>query len=93
MFREELEPDAGMLFIYEEEGILAFWMKNTLIPLDMLFISKDFRVVGVIENVEPQTETVRRVDRPSQFGLEVNAGFVADNGITVGTEVEFLGID
>ena len=93
MFREELEADAGMLFIYEREGNRSFWMKNTLIPLDMLFISKEFRVVGVVENAEPETETLRRIDRPSQFGLEVNAGFVAENGITVGTEVEFLGID
>jgi uncharacterized membrane protein (UPF0127 family) len=50
-------------------------------------------VVGVIENAEPQTETFRRIDRPSQFALEVNGGFAAENGITLGTEVEFLGID
>jgi len=93
MFREQLEADAGMLFIYEAERNLVFWMKNTLIPLDMIFISREFRVVGVIENAEPQTETFRRIDRPSQFALEVNAGFAAENGITLGTEVEFLGID
>jgi hypothetical protein len=92
-FRERLEPDAGMLFIYEEEGNLTFWMKNTLIPLDMIFISKEFRVVGIVEDAAPQTETARRIDQPAQFVLEVNAGFAAANGIGPGTEVEFLGID
>jgi uncharacterized membrane protein (UPF0127 family) len=93
MFREQLEPDAGMLFIYDEEQNLAFWMKNTLIPLDMIFISKDFQVVGIVENAAPQTETSRRIDQPAQFVLEVNAGFAAANGIGPGIEVEFLGID
>jgi uncharacterized membrane protein (UPF0127 family) len=93
MFREQLEADAGMLFIYEEEGNLTFWMKNTLIPLDMIFISKELRVAGIVANAEPQTETLRSVDRPSQFVLEVNGGFAAENGISAGTEVEFLGID
>jgi uncharacterized membrane protein (UPF0127 family) len=93
MFRERLEPDAGMLFIYEQEENLIFWMKNTLIPLDMIFISKEFRVAGIVENAAPQTETVRSIDQPAQFVLEVNAGFAAANGIGPGTEVEFVGID
>jgi hypothetical protein len=89
MYREHLDADAGMLFLYENEDIRTFWMRNTLIPLDMIFISGDHRVVGVVENAEPQTDTPRQVDRPSQFVLEVNAGFAATNGITVGTPVEF----
>jgi hypothetical protein len=93
MFREHLDPDAGMLFLYENEDIRRFWMRNTLIPLDMLFISGDHRVVGIVKNAEPQTDTVRQVDRPSQFVLEVNGGFAATNGITVGTPVEFRDIE
>ena len=93
MFRDQLEADAGMLFLYEEEGLLAFWMRNTLIPLDMIFISADHRVVGIVENAEPQTDTVRQVDRPSQFVLEVNGGFAAAHGITAGTPVEFRNIE
>ncbi len=93
MFREQLEADAGMLFLYEGESVHRFWMKNTLIPLDMIFISGDLRVVGVVADAAPQTETLRSVDRPSQFVLEVNGGFAAEHGITAGTEVEFLGVD
>jgi uncharacterized membrane protein (UPF0127 family) len=93
MFREHLDADAGMLFLYEEEGLLAFWMRNTLIPLDMIFISADHRVVGIVENAEPQTDTVRQVDGPSQFVLEVNGGFAAAHGVTAGTPVEFRNIE
>jgi len=89
MYREHLNADAGMLFLWEDEDIRTFWMRNTLIPLDMLFISGDHRVVGIVENAQPQTDSLRQVDRPSQFVLEVNAGFAATNGITVGTPVEF----
>ena len=93
MFREHLDADAGMLFVYEDESIRAFWMKNTLIPLDMIFISADHQVVGIVENAEPQTETVRQVDRPAQFVLEVNGGFAAAQGIAEGTPVEIRNVD
>ena len=93
MFREHLDADAGMLFLYEAEGTRTFWMRNTLIPLDMIFISGDLRVAGVVENAEPQTDTPRQVDRPSQFVLEVNGGFAAAHGITAGTPVEFRNIE
>ena len=93
MYRQQLEADAGMLFLWETEDIRPFWMRNTLIPLDMIFISADQRVVGIVENAEPQTDTLRQVDQPSQFVLEVNGGFAAANGIVVGTPVEFRNIE
>jgi hypothetical protein len=93
MFREHLEADAGMLFPYPNEDIRRFWMRNTLIPLDMLFISSDSLVVGIVENAEPQTDTVRQVAEPSQYVLEVNGGFSAAHGITAGTPVEFRNIE
>lgn len=93
MFRESLGADAGMLFLYEEESVHRFWMRNTLIPLDMIFISGDHRVVGVVANAEPQTDTLRQVGQPSQFVLEVNAGFAAAHAITAGTLVEFRNVE
>ncbi len=87
MYRRELAEDSGMLFIYESEQPLVFWMKNTLIPLDMIFIDGTSRVVGVVENAEPMTETARAVSAPSQFCLEVNAGFAQRHGVGVGTRV------
>jgi uncharacterized membrane protein (UPF0127 family) len=93
MFREHLDADAGMLFLYPAEDIRRFWMRNTLIPLDMIFISADRRVVGIVENAEPLTETLRQVAEPSQYVLEVNGGYAAAHGITAGTPVEFRDIE
>ncbi|HRQ83380.1 MAG TPA: DUF192 domain-containing protein, partial [Azospirillaceae bacterium] len=56
MFRRQMPPDAGMLFIYAKPQVAAFWMKNTFIPLDMLFIAADGRIVHIHPNATPQSE-------------------------------------
>jgi uncharacterized membrane protein (UPF0127 family) len=89
MFRPHLAPDAGMLFLFEGQEVHNFWMKNTLIPLDMLFIDRDRKIVGIVENAEPQTLTSRRVDQPSKYVLEIGGGVAARLGIRSGTRVEF----
>jgi uncharacterized membrane protein (UPF0127 family) len=92
MFREKLGLDEGMLFLFSEERLQAFWMKNTLIPLDMLFIDSQLRIVGIVENAEPQTLTQRAVARPSQYVLEVNGGWCAQKGVKAGDRVRFEGV-
>jgi len=92
-FRASLAPDSGMLFVFQKSWPYAFWMKDTLIPLDMIFIAADLRVAGVVENAEPQTDTQRQVGKPAQYVLEVNGGFAAAHGITAGTLVEFRNIE
>ena len=57
MYRNHLDADTGMLFIFERPGPLTFWMKNTFIPLDMIFIGADRHIVGIVENAVPETET------------------------------------
>ena len=89
MFRPHLEPNAGMLFLFEHQEVHTFWMKNTLIPLDMLFIDRDRKIVGIVENAEPQTLTGRRVEQPSKYVLEIGGGVAARLGIRPGTTVEF----
>ena len=54
MYRSQLADDAGMVFVFEEPSVQRFWMKNTLIPLDMIFIGKDRKIVGVVENAAPR---------------------------------------
>jgi uncharacterized membrane protein (UPF0127 family) len=93
MFRQHLDNDAGMLFLFERPGPLTFWMKNTLIPLDMIFISADRTIVGIVENAEPQTLTSRGVSGPSQFVLEIAGGLSAKRGIKAGQRVLFRGVD
>ena len=92
MYRERLAPDAGMLFIFERPAPLTFWMKNTFIPLDMIFIGADRRVVGIVENAEPRTLTARRVAGMSRYVLEINGGLSAKLGIQTGAVVGFNGI-
>jgi uncharacterized membrane protein (UPF0127 family) len=92
MFREHLPPDQGMLFLMKEEREWPFWMRNTLIPLDLIFIAGDMTVAGIVENAEPRTETLRTVGKPSRYVLEVNGGFSAAHKLTAGAKVQFEGV-
>lgn len=92
MYRPSMLPDWGMLFLYPSPRPLSFWMQNTFIPLDMVFIGGDGVVVGVVENAEPLTTTSRSVPGESQFVLELNAGQAAEHGIGAGVRTEFLNV-
>jgi len=92
MFRTQLAPDAGMLFVAKYPQMHTFWMKNTLIPLDMIFIGTDLRIVGIVENAEPQTLTERRVPGLSQYVLEIAGGVSGRMGIRAGQRVVFQGV-
>ncbi|HET9599507.1 MAG TPA: DUF192 domain-containing protein [Anaeromyxobacteraceae bacterium] len=89
MFRDRLAEDAGMLFIFPDSSDHAFWMKNTLIPLDMIFIDEAGTVVGIVERAEPQTLTPRSVGARSRYVLEVNGGWSAANGFGKGDRARF----
>jgi uncharacterized membrane protein (UPF0127 family) len=89
MYRQHMPLDDGMLFLMPTERVQEFWMQNTLIALDMIFITSDLHVAGVVENAEPRTETIRKVDAPSQFVLEVNGGWARQHHVAAGAKVRF----
>ncbi len=89
MDREKLAPDAGMLFVFDETSDHGFWMLNTLIPLDMIFVGEDGRVVGIVERAEPRSTEMRSVGAPSRYVLEVNGGWAAAHGVRTGDLVRF----
>lgn len=91
MFRKSLDDFHGMIFVFPDEGERAFWMKNTYIPLDMLFISKDFTIVGILENVPPLTESPRSVNKPSTYVVELAGGITRKFGIKVGDRLRIDG--
>ena len=91
MWRKSLADGKGMLFIFKEQSPLSFWMRNTLIPLDMLFIDKDLKVVGIVERAEPKTLSSRGTGQPSQFVLEVPGGWCAKLGVKAGSAVQLDG--
>jgi hypothetical protein len=93
MYREEMDEDAGMWFPYSSERDVTFWMKNTFIPLDMLFIGSNFEIVDVIYNVPACTEDPCEMYSPiakSQYVLEVNGGFSEKNNIRIGDKVSLI---
>ncbi len=92
MYRSHLDADAGMLFVFDEPRVQRFWMKNTLIPLDMIFIGPDRRIAGVVENAAPETETERMVPARSQYVLEIGGGLSSRLGIHAGELVEMHGV-
>lgn len=92
MFREKLLPDQGMLFVFEEEGLYSFWMKNTLISLDMLWINKDRRIVHIARNVPPCKEDPcpsYSPERPGLYVLELAAGAADRIGFKLFDRLEF----
>jgi uncharacterized membrane protein (UPF0127 family) len=92
MFRRHLAPDAGMLFVFEEPKTASFWMKNTFIPLDVLFIGEDLTILGIVTDTVPLSEDSIEIDQPSRYVLEVNAGFVRTHGIVAGSEIALVGV-
>jgi uncharacterized protein len=91
MYRQHLAQDAGMLFVFERPQHLTFWMKNTEIPLDMIFADADGKVTGIIARAEPFSERQLSIGLESQYVLEVNGGFARLHGITPGDRMLFLG--
>lgn len=89
MYRRFLPRDRGMLFVFFQEGIWGFWMKNTRIPLDIIWMDSSGRVVGIARNVQPSgldEPPVFNNDRPARYVLEANAGFTDQNGVMVGDQ-------
>jgi uncharacterized membrane protein (UPF0127 family) len=92
MFRTELAADKGMLFLFNGMRVQRFWMKNTLIPLDMIFIDDKGVIVGIVENAEPETLSGRSVGKPSQYVLELAGGASRRLGIRAGQRARFIGV-
>ncbi|MCB9652991.1 MAG: DUF192 domain-containing protein [Deltaproteobacteria bacterium] len=89
MERWSLAERAGMLFVFPREQHLTFWMKNTLIPLDMIFIGKDRTIVGIVKKAQPLDTDLRSVRGLSQFVLELAGGAADAHGLEPGQTVSF----
>ncbi len=89
MNRFSLKPDHGMLFVFERTEPLAFWMKNTFVPLSIAFIAEDGRIIN-IEDMAPQTEDTHLSKGPARYALEMKKGWFAEKGIGPGAVVKGL---
>tara|TARA_B100000497_G_scaffold126090_1_gene164028 strand:- start:1262 stop:1795 length:534 start_codon:yes stop_codon:yes gene_type:complete len=84
MWRKKMSKDMGMLFLMPEEKIQSFWMKNTYLPLDIIYINSENRVVSVIDNAKPMSESPMPSKEPAIFILEISGGECAKLGIQPG---------
>ena len=89
MFRTEMEADEGMLFPYQQPQMLSFWMRNTVLSLDLIFIGPDRRVINVAANAVPYSEESIPSDAPAIAVLELNAGRAEALGIVPGSKVDW----
>lgn len=89
MYRQKLATDAGMLFLYDHEQPLLMWMANTFIPLDMLFIAADGKIVNIAERTVPHSTVTIGSGALAQAVLELNGGTSARLGIGVGDRVVY----
>jgi uncharacterized membrane protein (UPF0127 family) len=91
MDREQLDTNKGMLFIFESDSFSGFWMKNTLIPLDMIFIDKDYTIVYIEQQAQPCEADPCKVYNPGvtyRYVVEVNGGWVEKNSVKVGDSAD-----
>ena len=89
MFRTEMGPYEGMLFPYDSPRVLSFWMKNTVLSLDLVFIDAQHRVINVAENAVPYSEQSILSDAPGVAVLELNGGRARELGIVAGNKVDW----
>lgn len=90
MYRTSLAPKTGMLFKFQGETPRSFWMRNTLIPLDMLFLKADGTIITIHENTQTQSDQTYPSTEPAQYGIELPAGTVKSLGIRLGDRVQGL---
>jgi uncharacterized membrane protein (UPF0127 family) len=93
MFRDKVLPEQGMLFVFEEEDLHSFWMKNTLIPLDMLWLGRDRRIIHIARNVPPcaaEPCPTYGPEIPALFVLELKAGQADVLGLKLQDRLEFV---
>ncbi len=88
MYRDELPEGRGMLFIFPDSTPRSFWMRNTRIPLDILYLDDDGRIVGLQANARPLSETPLPSGAPCRFVLEVPGGWAARHDVAIGVRVD-----
>ena len=87
MYRRSLDTNQGLLFVFEKEEPQAFWMRNTFLPLDIIFVNKNLDVVAIQKNTTPLAQIQYSSDIPAAYVVEVNAGFSDEHGIRLGDRI------
>jgi uncharacterized protein len=89
MARATMADNQGMLFIFDYSQVQSFWMKDTILPLDMVFVDENYRIVHIAYDAVPFSETLISSEKPAQYVVEVNAGYCKKNHIGIGDKIQF----
>jgi uncharacterized membrane protein (UPF0127 family) len=89
MYRSSMDYDKGMLFLFEKEEVQSFWMKNTILPLDIIFIDSRGVINTIYTNTTPYSEKSLPSKKPSRYVVEVNGGYCKNHGIKEGDLIEY----
>ncbi|MEX0837633.1 MAG: DUF192 domain-containing protein [Gemmatimonadota bacterium] len=89
MYREEVPDGTGMLFVFQDNEVRAFWMANTYVPLDIAYMDPSYRIVDIVQ-MEPLVTDTYPSSAPAMFALEVRQGWFAEEGIGVGDQAEVV---
>ena len=89
MFRKNLNLGKGMLFIFPNESKVSMWMKNTLISLDIIFVSKNYKIVDIVNNAKAMSKEILTSRVKAKYALEINAGLVKKLNIKIGNNIYF----
>jgi len=87
MFRDKMNMDEGMLFIFDAEEPQAFWMHNTVLPLDILYVNANMEIVSIVRNARPYDDKSLPSVKPAQYVVEVNAGYCDKFGVKEGDKI------
>jgi uncharacterized membrane protein (UPF0127 family) len=89
MYRKGMENNQGMLFIFPDERMHSFYMKNTEFPLDIIYIKEDLKIASFQENAQPLNETGLSSQVPIKYVLEINGGLAQELGLSIGDSISF----
>jgi uncharacterized protein len=87
MYRDKMDESQGMLFLFDTEEPQSFWMKNTILPLDIIFVNAKMEIVKIQKNAEPFSEKSLPSIKPAQYVVEVNAGYCERHGVKEGDKI------
>jgi uncharacterized protein len=93
MFRKQMDENKGMLFIFPREEKQSFWMRNTFIPLDMIFVNSAKKIVTIHRNTQTLSDQSYPSTAPAQYVLEVNGGYCSKHNINEGDKINFIELD
>lgn len=89
MYRSFMRNDNGMLFIFERDEPRAFWMHNTIIPLDIIYVNSKMEIVSIAQDTQPYSDESIRSTGPAMYVIEVNSGFSVQYGLKPGVKVQY----